>query len=216
MLAKLKNELLPYQATLIAVSKTKPLEALQAVYAEGQRDFGENYVQEIVEKQPLMPADIRWHFIGHLQRNKVKYIAPFVHLIHAVDSISLLEEIDKQAKKNERIIQVLLQLKINDEATKFGFDDAEIMAFFQDKKHETLPNIRIVGLMGMATFTDNMTQVRGEFKHLKSIFSTIRNTYYTDNQEFKEISMGMSDDYSIALEEGSTMIRIGSLIFGKR
>ncbi len=216
MLAKLKNELLPYQATLIAVSKTKPLEALKVIYDEGQRDFGENYVQEIVEKQPLMPNDVRWHFIGHLQRNKVKYIAPFVYLIHAVDSIALLEEIDKQAKKNERPIHVLLQLKINDEETKFGFDDTEILSFFQEKKHETLPNIRIIGLMGMATFTDDLAQVREEFKHLKTIFSIIKNTYYTDNQSFKEISMGMSDDYPIALEEGATMIRIGSLIFGKR
>lgn len=216
MLHQLKKELLPYQATLIAVSKTKPISALQEIFDEGQRDFGENYVQELVDKQAVMSKEIRWHFIGHLQSNKVKYIAPFVHLIHAVDSISLLKEINKQAEKNKRIINVLLQLKINDEQTKFGFDDAEILDFFEKKENENFTNIQIVGMMGMATFTDDMLQVRNEFKHLKRIFSQIKNTYFADNESFKEISMGMSDDYPIALEEGATMIRIGSLIFGKR
>ncbi len=216
MLEQLRKELLPYKATLIAVSKTKPIAALQEIYNENQLDFGENYVQELVDKQAVMAADIRWHFIGHLQSNKVKYIAPFVHLIHAVDSVSLLKEINKQAAKNNRSINVLLQLKINDETTKFGFDDAEILDFFENKENKDFENIQIVGMMGMATFTDDMQQVRSEFQHLKRIFSQIKNTYFADNESFKEISMGMSDDYPIALEEGATMIRIGSLIFGKR
>jgi PLP dependent protein len=216
MIAQLRKELLPYQATLVAVSKTKPVAALNEIYATGQRDFGENYVQELVDKQPVLPSDIRWHFIGHLQSNKVKYIAEFVHLIHAVDSFSLLKEIDKQAKKYNRKINVLLQLKINDESTKFGFDDDEIISLFADNQHLTLENINVVGLMGMATFTDNLVQVRSEFKHLKRIFDLLKNDFLADKNDFRELSMGMSDDYPVALEEGATLIRIGSLIFGKR
>jgi PLP dependent protein len=216
MIAQLRKELLPYQATLVAVSKTKPVAALNEIYATGQRDFGENYVQELVDKQPVLPSDIRWHFIGHLQSNKVKYIAEFVHLIHAVDSFSLLKEIDKQAKKYNRKINVLLQLKINDESTKFGFDDDEIISLFTDNQHLTLENINIIGLMGMATFTDDLAQVRSEFKHLKRIFDLLKNDFLADKNDFRELSMGMSDDYPVALEEGATLIRIGSLIFGKR
>ena len=216
MIKKILSELAPYGAHLIAVSKTKSIAAVQEIYDTSQRDFGENYVQELVDKQAAMPKDIRWHFIGHLQSNKVKYIAPFVHLIHAVDSVSLLKEIDKQAAKNERVINVLLQVKINDEPTKFGFDDEEINTFFVENQHLTLKNINIVGMMGMATFTENMTQVRAEFRHLKHIFDHVKNTFLGAKNDFEHISMGMSDDYSIALEEGATMIRIGSLIFGKR
>jgi PLP dependent protein len=216
MIAKILNELAPYEATLVAVSKTKPLTALQAVYALGQRDFGENYVQELTEKQPQMPDDVRWHFIGHLQSNKVKYIAPFVYLIHAVDSENLLKEINKQAAKNNRKINVLLQLKINDEATKFGFDEDEILDFLTNKKHLALENVNIVGMMGMATFTDDLVQVRGEFKKLKTFFDHVKQVFFPEKEDFKTISMGMSDDYLVALEEGATMIRIGSLIFGSR
>jgi PLP dependent protein len=216
MIKKILSELKPYGAHLIAVSKTKPIAALQEIYDTGQRDFGENYVQELIDKQAMMPKDIRWHFIGHLQSNKVKYIVSFVHLIHAVDSLSLLNEINKQAKKSERIINVLLQLKINDESTKFGFDDNEINMFFADNQHLALENVNIVGVMGMATFTDNMVQVRSEFQHLKRIFDHVKNNFLTQKNDFQHISMGMSDDYPIALEEGATMIRIGSLIFGKR
>lgn len=216
MIKKILSELKPYGAHLIAVSKTKPIAALQEIYDAGQRDFGENYVQELVDKQAVMPQDIRWHFIGHLQSNKVKYIAPFVHLIHAVDSFSLLNEINKQAKKNERVIDILLQLKINDESTKFGFDDAEINMFFTENQHIMLENVNIVGVMGMATFTDNKSQVRSEFQHLKRVFDHVKNIFLVQKNDFQHISMGMSDDYPIALEEGATMIRIGSLIFGKR
>ena len=216
MIKKILSELAPYGAHLIAVSKTKPVAAVQEIYDTGQRDFGENYVQELVDKQATMPKDIRWHFIGHLQSNKVKYIAPFVHLVHAVDSVSLLKEIDKQAAKNDRVINVLLQVKINDESTKFGFDDEEINTFFVENQHLILKNVNIVGVMGMATFTENMTQVRAEFQHLKRVFDHVKNTFLASKNDFEHISMGMSDDYPIALEEGATMIRIGSLIFGKR
>ena len=216
MIAKILSQLAPYGAHLIAVSKTKSVAAVQEIYDTGQRDFGENYVQELVDKEATMPRDIRWHFIGHLQSNKAKYIAPFVHLIHAVDSVSLLQEINKQAKKNERVIDVLLQVKINDEATKFGFNDEEINMFFAENQHLTLENINIIGMMGMATFTDNLTQVRSEFQHLKRIFDHIKNTFLVEKNDFQHISMGMSDDYPIALEEGANLIRIGSLIFGKR
>ena len=216
MIAKILSQLAPYGAHLIAVSKTKSVAAVQEIYDIGQRDFGENYVQELVDKEATMSKDIRWHFIGHLQRNKVKYIAPFVHLIHAVDSVSLLKEIDKQAKKNGRVIDILLQVKINDEPTKFGFDDEEINTFFVENQHLMLENINVVGVMGMATFTENLTQVRSEFQHLKRIFDLIKNTFLVEKKDFQHISMGMSDDYAIALEEGATLIRIGSLIFGKR
>jgi PLP dependent protein len=217
MLEKILNDLSPAHTQLIAVSKTKPVEAIQALYVQGQRAFGENYVQEFVEKQPQLPADIHWHFIGHLQTNKVKYIAPFVHTIHAVDSMRLLQEIDKQAIKQNRTIRVLLQFHIADEASKFGFDTeggkewSEIVDFLP-KLQKTI----VSGVMGMATFTDDKAQVRREFQKLKTIFDKLKSTHFADNPDFKELSMGMSDDYLIAIEEGSTMVRIGSLLFGKR
>lgn len=212
MIEKIREQLKPYNARLVAVSKTKPIEQLLEIYDTGQRIFGENYVQEIVEKQPVLPSDIEWHFIGHLQSNKVKYIAPFVHTIHAVDSLKLLQEIDKQALKNIRKINVLLQFHIADEETKFGFD----APIFEKSDFEALKNVQICGVMGMATFTNDTVQVRSEFQKLKHIFDTLKSHYFAENPEFKEISMGMSDDYLIALEEGATLIRIGSLIFGKR
>ncbi|MFT3680055.1 MAG: YggS family pyridoxal phosphate-dependent enzyme [Ferruginibacter sp.] len=196
------------KAILVAVSKTKPVEAIQALYDLGQRDFGENYVQELVDKEAVLPKDIRWHFIGHLQSNKVKYIAPFVHLIHGVDSESLLKEINKQAAKNNRLIDCLLQVHIATEETKFGFDEKEIL----DIKIAQYDNIRIKGLMGMASFSDNMNLVRTEFKQLKKLYTELS----TLNAQLSTLSMGMSSDYKIAIEEGSTMVRIGSLLFGER
>lgn len=216
MLAKINQDLAPFAAHLIAVSKTKPSSAIAELYAEGQRHFGENYVQEIVEKQPQLPTDIRWHFIGHLQRNKVKYIASFVHLIHTLDGVSLLEEINKQAIKNNRIIDCLLQFKINDEDTKFGLEMTEIEGFFASSEYQNAINVRIVGVMGMATFTDDKVQVQAEFRRLKSIFEDLKRNYFLEKSDFEHISMGMSDDYQLALREGSTMVRIGSLLFGKR
>jgi pyridoxal phosphate enzyme (YggS family) len=193
------------KATLVAVSKTKPIADLQELYNLGQRDFGENYVQELVDKEAALPKDIRWHFIGHLQSNKVKYIAPFVHLIHGVDSSSLLKEINKQGAKNNRVIDYLLQVHIAKEETKFGFDNNEL-----EQLHELyeLKNVRIVGMMGMASFSDEKTQVRSEFAYLKLLYDKMGG--------LTVLSMGMSGDYSIALEEGSNMVRIGSLLFGER
>lgn len=203
-------------AKLVAVSKTKPVEQIQALYDKGQRIFGENKVQELVEKQALLPKDINWHLIGHLQSNKVKYIASFVDLIHAVDSIKLLKEINKQAKKYDRTIDVLLQIKIAEEDSKFGIAPKEINTFLDEVQQLSLDNIRIKGLMGMATFTDNQAQVEAEFKLLKRLFDQLKNTDLIDMEAFKEISMGMSGDYKLALETGSTMVRIGSLLFGSR
>ncbi len=202
------------KATLIAVSKTKPIEDIQALYDLGQRDFGENYVQELVDKYEKLPKDIRWHFIGHLQSNKVKYIAPFVHLIHGVDSLSLLKEINKQGLKNNRIIDCLLQIHIAKEETKFGLNSDELEVVLTGEL-STLKNIRIIGLMGMASFSTNMNIVRAEFNYLKSLF--VKYTpLQTANCKLQILSMGMSSDYKIAIEEGSNMIRIGSLLFGER
>lgn len=201
---------------LVAVSKTKPIEDLREAYDAGIRDFGENKVQEIQEKQPLLPADVRWHMIGHLQSNKVKYIAPFVHLIHGVDSFKLLQEINKQGKKIDRVIPCLLQVHIAEEETKFGFDKAELDEMLNSKEFQELTHVRIAGLMGMATFTENRDQVRKEFRGLKQLFEELKTRTLPDFVELKEISMGMSGDYLIAQEEGSTMVRIGSAIFGKR
>ena len=201
---------------LIAVSKTKPIEQILPLYALGQRAFGENKVQELTDKFASMPKDIEWHMIGHLQRNKVKYIAPFIHLIHAVDSLELLEEIDKQAQKHQRVIDCLLQFYIADEATKFGLTEDEASAMLGSEAYLSLENIRIVGVMGMATFTDNQQQIRAEFAQLKAIFERLKVKYFQDKPYFKEISMGMSDDYELAIDEGSTMVRLGSLLFGKR
>ena len=201
--------------TLVAVSKIKPVEDIQAMYDLGQRDFGENYVQELCEKQPRLPADIRWHFIGHLQSNKVKYISPFVYMIQGVDSLKLLQEISKQAIRQKRVINCLLQVHIAREETKFGYNETELDAVIQDFLKTPLPGVFLRGLMGMATFTDDLEKVRAEYKYLKSLF----NKYLPIQQphfHFEVLSMGMSADYLVAKEEGSTMVRIGSLIFGKR
>lgn len=202
--------------TLIAVSKTKPLEDLREAYAAGIRDFGENKVQEIQAKQPEMPADTRWHMIGHLQSNKIKYIAPFVHLIHGVDSFKLLKEIDKVGKKINRAIPVLLQMHIAIEESKFGFDRAELEEMLASAEFTNLTHVKIEGLMGMATFTENQEQIRQEFRGLKQLFDELKSRNLPDFMKMTELSMGMSGDYQIAQEEGSTMVRIGSAIFGAR
>ncbi len=194
------------KATLVAVSKTKPIEDIQALYNLGQRDFGENYVQELVDKEMVLPKDICWHFIGHLQSNKVKFIASFVHLIHGVDSINLLKEINKEAIKNNRVIDCLLQIRIASEETKFGLDAAELKTVIADSNN--YKNVHITGLMGLASFSDNLHLVRSEFKTLQSL--------YKQHPSFSILSMGMSGDYAIAIEEGSNMVRIGSLLFGER
>jgi PLP dependent protein len=202
------------KATLVAVSKTKPAEDIQALYNSGQRDFGENYVQELVNKYEQLSKDIRWHYIGHLQSNKVKYIAPFVHLIHGVDSLSLLKEINKQGLKNNRIIDCLLQIHIAKEETKFGLDSHELDALLSTDMSE-FKNIRICGLMSMASFSNNIDLVRSEFNYLKSLFDKHTPLLIT-NCPLPIVSMGMSSDYKIALEQGSNMVRIGSLLFGSR
>ena len=215
-LLKIKSSL-PSTVTLVAVSKTKPISDLMEAYDAGQRIFGENKIQEMAEKWEAMPKDIEWHMIGHVQTNKVKFMAPFVSLIHGVDSLKLLEEINKQAKKNNRIIDCLLQIHIAEEETKFGLDEKElneILHFVQNDK-EGMKNIRIVGLMGMATFTDKQDQIKKEFTYLKSIFD-ITNQLLTSNSQLLTLSMGMSGDYQLAIECGSTMVRIGSSIFGGR
>ena len=215
-LLRIKSSL-PSTVTLVAVSKTKPISDLMEAYDAGQRIFGENKIQEMAEKWEAMPKDIEWHMIGHVQTNKVKFMAPFVSLIHGVDSLKLLEEINKQAKKNNRIIDCLLQIYIAEEESKFGLDEDElneILHFVQNDK-ERMKNIRIVGLMGMATYTDNQNQIKKEFTHLKSIFDNT-NQLLTSNSQLLTLSMGMSGDYQLAIECGSTMVRIGSSIFGGR
>lgn len=207
---------IPSNVTLIAVSKTKPVSDLQEAYDAGQRIFGENKALEMRDKHQELPEDIQWHFIGHLQTNKIKYIAPFVTLIHSIDSISLLEAVNKEALKNNRIINCLLQFHIAQEDTKFGLDMDEAKSLLESENYKNLKNINIVGVMGMATFTDDALQVRNEFKVLKNIFDTLKENYFKENESFKEISMGMSDDYPIAIEEGATMVRVGSKIFGAR
>ena len=207
---------LPEQVQLVAVSKTKPAEVVMEAYLHGQRAFGENKVQEMVWKYGELPKDIEWHLIGHLQTNKVKYIAPFVHLIHGVDSFKLLKTIDAEVKKVNRIIPCLLQFHIAEEETKFGFSIDEALEMLGSDEFGNLKNIRISGVMGMATFTDDESRIRKEFAHLKAIFERLKMEYFTENSDFAEISMGMSGDYLIAVEEGSTMVRIGSTIFGER
>jgi len=204
-----------HRVTLVAVSKTKSVEEIKEVYDLGQKDFGENYVQELTEKQSELPKDIRWHFIGHLQGNKVKQIAPFVHLIQSVDSLKLLQEINKQAKKFNRVIDCLLQVHIAQEETKFGFDERELTQILATISDSPLANIHVAGLMGMASFTDDMNKVKIEFRYLKRLFEQYEK-WTIDNCQFAILSMGMSGDYQIAIEEGSTMVRIGSLIFGAR
>lgn len=216
MLKEILEELKPYGAQLIAVSKTKPPEVIRAVYDQGHRIFGENRVNELVEKYEILPKDIRWHMIGHLQRNKVKYLMPCVDLIHSVDSLRLFKEINKEAKKNQRSVEVLIQIKIAEEETKAGLDPDMIDDFFQSEVMKDSDFVRIVGVMGMASFVDNETQVRNEFRKLADYFKSIKTRYFPNEVKFREISMGMSGDYKIALEEGATMVRIGSLIFGAR
>jgi pyridoxal phosphate enzyme (YggS family) len=210
------QELEPYHSKLIPVSKTKPNELLLEAYGAGNRVFGENKVQELVSKHEELPKDIEWHYIGHLQRNKVKYIAPFVHLIHAVDSLRLLNAINKEAKKNNRVINCLLQVHIAKEESKFGFNGTELEELIKTTNWQELENINVVGLMGMATFTDNFEQIRNEFKELANLKATLNSLSLAENINLKELSMGMTNDYKIALEEGSTMIRIGTAIFGAR
>jgi pyridoxal phosphate enzyme (YggS family) len=214
-LQKLYGEL-PKEVTLVAVSKTKPIADLQDAYDAGQRVFGENKVQEMCTKWEQLPKEINWHFIGHLQRNKVKYLAPFVDLIHGVESFRLLKEINKQAQKNNRVIDVLLQFFIANEETKFGLSFEEAEAILSDENFKELQNVRICGVMGMASFSNNQEQIREEFKTLKSTFDKLKSTFFDNEKSFNVISMGMSGDYKIAIEEGSTMIRVGSYIFGKR
>ena len=203
---------LPAHVTLVAVSKTKPVADLMEAYDAGQRIFGENKIQEMTDKWEVMPKDIEWHMIGHVQTNKVKYMAPYVSLIHGVDSLKLLQEINKQAAKNNRVIDCLLQMYIAEEESKFGLDEQELEEILSSTEFKQLKNIRIVGLMGMATFTENKNQIEKEFKHLKTIFDKLK----TQNSELKTLSMGMSGDYQLAISCGSTMVRIGSSIFGSR
>jgi pyridoxal phosphate enzyme (YggS family) len=205
---QIHEELRLLNITLVAVSKTKPIEDILELYNLGHRDFGENYVQELAEKAEKLPTDIRWHFIGHLQTNKVKSIVPFIYLIHGVDSLKLLKEIDKQAEKNKRVIDCLLQVHIAQEETKFGFDETELL----NSELKQFSNVRIKGLMGMASLTDDINKIRIEFKSLKILFEKLK----TQNPELSILSMGMSADYKIAIEEGSNMVRIGSLLFGER
>ena len=207
---------IPSDVTLVAVSKTKPVTDLQEVYNAGQRVFGENKVQEMTEKYEVLPKDIQWHLIGHLQSNKVKYIAPYVSLIHSIDSMKLLNEINKEAKKNNRVIDCLLQFHIAEEETKFGLSIEEAKELLESKEFVEMQNVSIVGIMGMASFTENMETVRHEFRVLESYFQILKSHFFKFNHHFKEISMGMSGDYLLAIEEGSTMVRVGSSIFGTR
>ena len=220
-LLQIKSSLPPH-VTLVAVSKTKPIPHLIEAYNAGQRIFGENKIQEMTEKWEQMPKDIQWHMIGHVQTNKVKYMAQYVSLIHGVDSLKLLQEINKQAAKHNRIIDCLLQIHIAEEQTKFGLDENELNELLNTKQFKALQNIKITGLMGMATFTDNQTQIKKEFQHLKTIFdklvtlSAVEGQPETRNLKLETLSMGMSSDYKLAIECGSTMVRIGSSIFGGR
>lgn len=215
-LLKYKNEIESQGVKLVAVSKNHPIEAIQEAYQAGQRVFGENLVQEMVDKQAQLPADIDWHLIGHLQTNKVKYIAPFVKLIEAVDSLKLLKEINKQAAKHNRVIDCLLQIYIADEESKFGLGFDEAIELLRSEEFATLKNVRIVGLMGIATNTTQEKQISAEFNELKVLFDGIKVSFFRKEDSFREISMGMSSDYRLAIAEGSTMVRIGSSIFGKR
>jgi hypothetical protein len=208
----LMSELSEKKVVLVAVSKTKPVADILELYNLGHRDFGENYVQELAEKYEQLPKDIRWHFIGHLQTNKVKQVAPFVHLVHGVDSLKLLNEINKQAEKNKRVINCLLQVYIAQEETKFGLNEEELKELINQLTNKPIDHARVCGLMGMASFTDDMNKVRSEFHYLKEIFNKLT----THDSQLTTLSMGMSFDYKIAIEEGSNMVRIGSLIFGDR
>lgn len=201
---------------LVAVSKYHPVERLMEAYAAGQRIFGESHAQEVMAKERVMPKNIEWHFIGHLQTNKVKYIAPFIRLIHSVDSLRLLKEIDRQAERHGRTICCLLQIHIAEEESKFGLDKEELAALLESEEYKGLKNVRIDGLMCMATNTDNEDKIREEFRSVKKLFDEVKHKFFLSAPHFKELSMGMSDDYPIAMEEGSTLIRVGSKIFGNR
>lgn len=207
---------LPSNVLLVAVSKTKPAEMLKEAYLQGQRAFGENKVQEMAGKSELLPKDIHWHFIGHLQTNKVKYLVPFVHLIHSVDSFKLLRVINSEAKKVNRVIHCLLQFYIAEEESKFGFSMDEAQEMLNSPEFGSLENVRIAGVMGLATFTNNESQIRKEFACLRRYFIQLKKDFFSESAEFKEISMGMSGDYKLAVDEGSTIVRIGSTIFGER
>ncbi|MGL5786476.1 MAG: YggS family pyridoxal phosphate-dependent enzyme [Bacteroidales bacterium] len=210
------HETLPDSVRLVAVSKFHPQSSVEEAYAAGQRVFGESKVQEVTAKAEALPKDIEWHFIGHLQTNKVKYIAPFVRLIHSVDSLKLLSEINRCAEKNNRVIDCLLQVYIAQEDTKYGLDLEDCRTILTNELFLQMENIRIVGVMGMATFCEDENQIRSEFRTLKGVFDSLKIEFFSDKPYFKEISMGMSDDYPIAIEEGSTLVRIGSSIFGVR
>ena len=207
---------IPENVKLIAVSKLHPASEVEAAYALGQRDFGENWAQEMREKHEILPQDIRWHFIGHLQTNKIKYIIPYVHLIHSIDSFKLLQEVDRQAAKHNRTVGCLLQFHVATEETKFGFSMDECEQMLKSPEFSSLKNVEIKGVMGMASFTDDTAQVRREFQTLHGFFTKLKEEYFAEKPDFKEISMGMTSDYPIAIEEGSTMIRVGSAIFGER
>jgi len=215
-LESIQIDLKPKNVKLVAVSKTKPIEDVQQAYDAGQRAFGENMVQELVEKEAALPKDIEWHLIGHLQTNKVKYIAPFVSMVQSVDSLKLLKEIDKQAAKNKRVIDCLLQIHIADEDTKFGLDHAELIDLLRDDEFKNLNHIRIRGLMGIATNTENERNIKDEFYELKMLFDGVKISFFRSEDTFDTLSMGMSSDYELAIENGSNMIRLGSTIFGKR
>lgn len=210
------RESIPSGVLLVAVSKTKPVADLQEAYDAGQRVFGENHALEMRDKHEVLPDDIDWHFIGHLQTNKIKYIIPFVRLIHSIDTFNLLQYVNKEAVKHDRVVDCLLQFHVAEEETKFGLNIEEAEAMLDSETFKSLKNVRICGVMGMATNTDNQVQIRKEFHHLKEIFSILKSKYFTDCEYFKEISMGMSHDYQLAIEEGSTMVRVGSRIFGER
>jgi len=214
-LNKIKSQL-PEHVSLVAVSKTKPNEDILEAYEAGQRIFGENKAQELITKQPQLPENIQWHYIGHLQSNKVKYLAPFVSLVHSIDRKKILKELNKEGKKNDRIINGLLQFHIAEETSKFGLSLDESREILNNEGIKNYPHVNIVGVMGMATFTENEDQIRKEFRQLKAIFDILKSEYFSESNAFKEISMGMSNDYQIAIEEGSTMLRIGSSVFGPR
>lgn len=216
MLSELLHDLTDKKVTLVAVSKTHPPERVLDLYRQGQRIFGENRAQEMLAKHAALPKDIEWHLIGHLQTNKVKMIAPFVRMIHSVDSLKLLLEIDKQAKNFGRVLDCLLQFHIATEETKFGLDEDEARALLQSAEYHNMQHIRLCGVMGMASFSDDQNLVRSEFRRLYGIFQNLKNEFFPDAPHFRELSMGMSGDWQIAVEEGSTMVRIGSLIFGNR
>jgi pyridoxal phosphate enzyme (YggS family) len=206
----------PDYVSIVAVSKRKSVEEILEAYQAGHRIFGENRVQELVEKQPLLPGDIHWHMVGHLQTNKVKYLAGFVDMIESVDSLKLLQTINREALKVNRVIPCLLQIHIAEEESKFGFAGDEVVALTESSEYRSLQNVRIVGVMGMATYTPDMEQVRSEFQQLREVFRDLKERCFSDSPDFREISMGMSGDYEVAIEEGSTMIRVGTVIFGPR